>query len=477
MSKKSVKTGAFVASTQLLILFVSFSRNIIAARLLTPYDMAVATILSMIVTTLEQVTNVGLQSYIIKSELSSDNRELKNAHLVGVLRGVALTIILLCLGDYLASLFLVSDASVAFLMIAFVPLLNGLVNLDVFRQQRNMSFGASSCSELVGSVFSVVVTVAGAVYFADFRAYAIGLMAQAVATSALTHMLSKSSFQIENRKETLSQIFRFGFPLMLNGLLLAMTINGDRFVLASSSRLSDVNLITHEVFAAYSLCFGLVFTLTMGVTRISNTLLLPLISKNSENDRELTSIVWRFSDALLIFSSVVIITFSTIGREATLLLYGSEYVVDRTVVMLVAAGLACRSIRTLPNAISIALDKPWTILVANIIRSVAIPVIAFLISAGFGLFATALAVVVFEEIAIVFSFACTIRQKSCLLHPCISTLFKHLLVVSICFGLMLLPDTWVFYLAAAFSGSVAIIALILSSSIIRSILLNRVSRS
>jgi O-antigen/teichoic acid export membrane protein len=431
----NLKASLFVAFTQMLILGSVFFRNVIIARLLTPYDMAVASVLSLVVTALEQATNVGLQSYVVKSIDEDLERVMACSHFIAVVRGFFLSIVLLISSGLLSRLFSFPNAVNAFLAISIIPFLNGFLNLDIFLHQRKMKFGPSAYSELVGGIVSIVFVIVGVFVFADYRACALGLVMQALAATLTSHLMSMKRYCVSAFKSEFYKISRFGLPLMLNGILLTTTINGDRFILATSEWINAESPIGVEEFASYSLCYSLLFTLAMGATRISNNLILPTIASMRDDNERLRKTIGLFSEALFFVSTCIILVFAIFGRDIISWVYGPTYLMDAGLVTTLAVGLACRSMRTLPTAISICENKTHQVLFASVIRACAIPVIAVCVYVGWGFLETAIVLLVAEELCLIYAWFAALTTINVTWRVWGYSIFGHWIISAICLSL------------------------------------------
>ncbi len=423
-----IKTGLLIAFVQIFCLAATFFRNFLIARFLTPFDVAVSVLLSVVISTLELVTNVGLQSFIIRSTDEERDEVLGCAHLIAITRGVALSAIGLATASWWADFFDMSDAAMGFALISAVPILNGFINLDVFHQQRQYRYLPTCMSELFSNAISLLVVGVCVRVLGDYRAFALALIAQSLVNVVLSNLYARVSFRVCVSRDTLRSISKYSFPLLLNGMLLASTINGDRLVLASAQHIASSAAIKVEDFASYSLCFGVIFAFTTAAIRFSNTILQPLLATTQSNPFELNRIVQLFLQGHFFSSSILILVFALVGPLVIEWVYGAKYQIHGMTGVLIAIGLGGRTMRTVPTAMSLSCGRTWSVLIANVLRSIAIPMMVVLVRFDIGVNAACISVVVCEEVAMLYALYAANRRSNVLQNDVYVVFVSHILV-------------------------------------------------
>ncbi len=436
-----IKTGFLIAVVQIFCLAATFLRNFLIARFLTPFDVAVSVLLSVVISTLELVTNVGLQNFIIRSTDDERDEVLGCAHLIAITRGVALSAIGLATASWWADFFDMSDALMGFALISAVPILNGFINLDVFHQHRQYRYLPTCMSELFSNAISLLVVGVCVGVLGDYRAFALAMIAQSLVNVVLSNLYARVSFRVCVSRDTLRSISKYGFPLLLNGMLLASTINGDRLVLASAQHIASSAAIKVEDFASYSLCFGLILAVTTAVTKFSNTILQPLLATTHNNPSELNRIGRVFLQGHFFCSSILILVFALVGPVLIELVYGAKYQLHGVTAVLIAIGLGCRTMRTVPTAISLNFGNTWSVLGANVFRSLAIPLMVVLIRFDVGVNSACISIVVCEEIAMLYALYAANRRDIAMQSGVYVVFISHILVSILASIPLILPDS------------------------------------
>ena len=127
------KGAAVVGGGQALGQVLSFVRNVIVARLLGPDDFGIAATFALTVSLLEMISDLGTDKLIILAADGDNPRLQASAQLWQFAREAVGALLILALAWPLAALFGVPQARWAFYWLALVPLLRGLLHLDIKR--------------------------------------------------------------------------------------------------------------------------------------------------------------------------------------------------------------------------------------------------------------------------------------------------------------------------------------------------------
>ena len=127
---------------------------------------------------------------------------------------------------------------------------------------------------------------------------------------------------------------------------------------------------------------------------------------------------------------------------------------DPVVMTTLAVGLACRSMRTLPTAISICENKTHQVLFTSIIRACAIPAIAAFVYLGWGFLETAIVLLVAEELCLIYAWFSAVASLNMTWRTWRYSVLGHWIISAICLGLSFsegfIASVWVKFLWFAF---------------------------
>lgn len=367
MKLNSFLKGASILSlSQITIAFCTFFRNIIVARMITVEDYGIATTFAMTLALIEMTSNLAFDRILIQDKDGHSDRLLASAHFLQFLKSLVTGAILLLTAPLVAALFNLEDILWAFQLLAFIPIIKGLVHFDAVTYQREMRFFPTATIDAIPQVVTLVVAYPLAVWLEDYRVMLTLVILQPFVSVLLSHGLAKRPYRWIFDKALLYKKISFGWPLMVNGLLLFAIFNGDKTIIGT--------LHGMEVLGWYGAVFALTMMPTLLFTKVCNTLLLPSLSQNRENPEIylrycMNSSVFCFGIALF---SWAFFTFA--GAEIIFLSYGIKYFAGTEVIAWLALMQSLRIIRIAPTTIAISQADTKNPMIANIVRTVALPI-------------------------------------------------------------------------------------------------------
>jgi O-antigen/teichoic acid export membrane protein len=394
--KGAIKLGASQATAQLC----SFLRNIILARLISPEDFGIAATLAITFSLFEMLSNLSSEILLVQAKEGEEPKLQQTAQLLRAGRGTLNAVFIFLLAGPVAALFSAPETAWAFRCLALVPLIRGFTHLDIHRFQRNMNFGPLVISNVVTNVLLVLLAWPLAVHFRDYSAMLWLLVAQALFSTIGSHIVAQRRYAWTWNYSYARQIASFGWPLLINGSLMFIIFDGDRFVIGSAQRIFSQSVFTLADLGVYSVAFALTMAPTMLVANISSNLFLPVLSQVQTVREEFQRRYEICTQAITLASLSTAVGFIIAGGTLIVLIYGNRYFAAGSFVGILGVMFGLRSLRVAPTVAAIALGDTRNAMVSNIARSVALPGILFCAWAGYGLPAIALCGLVGETLAL-----------------------------------------------------------------------------
>ena len=243
LPKSSVaKAGAHLSLGQAATQASSFVRNIILARLISPADFGIAAILGVTLQMVEMFSNVAGDMLLIQAKDGDQEQLQGTAQALRVGRAVVNGVVIFALAWPAARLFGVPQATWAFRCLGLLPLLRGLFHLDMSRLQRHFRFAPSVITDAGANWCATLVAIPIAFWLRSYAAMLWALLIQAAVATALSHMLAERRYRWAWNRECWRRIVSFGWPLMINGILIFGIFEGDRLVIGSAGRLFSARL-------------------------------------------------------------------------------------------------------------------------------------------------------------------------------------------------------------------------------------------
>jgi len=338
----------------------SFARNVVVARLLSPEDFGIAATFGIAMSMLEMVSNLAVDRLLVQADDGDDFDFQATAHMFQVIRGTALAIFLFLLAWPFSQLFDIPHALWAFQCVALVPLLRGFMHLDPKRLQRALGFGGDVATELVPQIVLVLAVWPFTWWFKDYSAMVWLLVFQAMVSVAVSHVVARRRYAWAWKRQYFRRMYAFGWPLLLNGLLMFLIIQGDRMIIGSAYNMTQLGV--------YSAAFSITFIPTMMIPKVASSLLLPVLSVEQNNSRKFAE-YYTLSICVLCVTGIVISTgFILFGYQLVVLTFGESYASVRGFIGLLATMQMVRVLRVGPTIASMALGDTRTPLLSNIGR-------------------------------------------------------------------------------------------------------------
>ena len=179
-----------------------------------------------------------------------------------MLRGVLLALLLLVTAGPLARFMSVPEVAWGFQLMALIPLFQGLMHFDVARAQRDMDFRPLIKVILGAECATLLLIYPLFLVFGDYRTALFALLLQQVLMLAISHVLAERRYRLAFDRAMLMRAFVFGWPLMLDAILMFGIFQGDRLIVANRLGVTDLGL--------YSLAFMLTFIATTVLAKTLN---------------------------------------------------------------------------------------------------------------------------------------------------------------------------------------------------------------
>lgn len=398
-----LRAGTALSASEVLSQVLRFVRNVIVARILLPDDFGIAAACGMGIALLGMITNLGLERMMVQAEDGDTPEFNATAHTVLLLRGLGIGVVLLVCARPLAWLFDVPHAALAFVCVALVPMIQGLHHRDFVRLQRQLRFGATVACRLIPVIVTTLVAWPVALWLRNYWAFVLLMLGQEVLRLLVSHLLSERRYRLAWNVKIWTRFVGFGWPLLLNGLLMFAVFQGDRLIVGTLYSMSDLGI--------YSVAFGLAMAPALTAGSVCGQLLLPVLSK-LRDDRASFTQQYRLSVRILaVVAALLGSAFALIGPALIVLLYGNKYAAAGTLIGMLGAMQAVRLLRVGSTTAAMALGDTRNGLHANIFRASALGLAVIFVVSGRPLYWIPAAGLAGETLALVVSVTCVYRRQ------------------------------------------------------------------
>lgn len=370
------------------------ARNLILARLIPVADYGVASTLALVTTVIEMATAFGLSQHIVQSKDGDDPRFMASVQGFQLLRGVLSGAAVFAIAGPVAAFFQVPEAAWGYRAMALVPVLNALGHMDVHRLNREMIFAPMVVSGLVPAAAALLALWPLSAAFDDWRVMLGSILVQAVVGVLASHLVARRPYQLALDRDRIVETTRFGWPILVNGVLLFLVFNGDKLIVGRE--------LGMEALGIFAMGVTLTLTPTLVLARSAQGFFLPLLSRL---DRGTPDGAVRFAHLSIVALEVsmlsgvlLLLGVVLVGDLLVHLLLGDRYASLTAILTGLAAVHALRVFKTGGAVVALAVGQAANAMVANLVRVASLPVAWALILGGAGLQAI-VAVAVLAEAA------------------------------------------------------------------------------
>lgn len=367
-----LRSGSQLVLGQVVSQIFSFIRNLIIARIITPADFGIAATFAMTLSLMEMISNVASEMLLVQSPDGNTPKMQGTAQLLKVGRGIANACILFAIAIPMARLFGVPQAQWAFQCLAIYPLLAGFNHLDIYRVQREMRFMPWVWATAGSNGLATLVAIPLALKLRDYSIMLWVLVLQAFFSMVVSHAVADRRYAWAWNKSHAKSIFSFGWPLLINGLLMYGIFEGDRLVIGSATRLFPRSQFTLADLGVYSVAFGLTMAPSLLAANVGNSLFLPLLSEAQNDVVEFNNRTEFASQIMSLFAVLIAVPFILCGGWIIAFLYGGNYSAAGGFISWLAVMWAIRVLRTAPTVAAISRSDTRNAMFANILRSLAL---------------------------------------------------------------------------------------------------------
>jgi O-antigen/teichoic acid export membrane protein len=367
-----VKGGLKLGFGQVVSQVCSFIRSIILARLISPANFGIAATFAMTFSLLEMLSNLSADKLLIQSKDGNHPELQSTAQLLDLMRGSVNAAIIFALAIPIARLFGVPQAAWAFECLALVPLIRGSAHLDSNRLQREIRFGPSVKIDIATNVVATLAAFPLGWWLRDYSAMLWLLVLQAIGYSIGSHLVAERRYALSWHPEYVKKMAAFGWPLLINGVLMFGIFEGDRLVIGASHRLFARSIYTLTDLGVYSVAFSITMAPTMFVGNVCNSLFLPLLSQVQGSVTQFNRRYSACAEMIALLAAAISIPFIIAGGKGVILIYGAKYSGASAVIGWLAAMWALRMIRVTPTLAAMARGDTRNAMISNLVRSTAL---------------------------------------------------------------------------------------------------------
>jgi O-antigen/teichoic acid export membrane protein len=397
-------------------------RNLIIARLISVENYGIAATFAILIAIVEMMSQLGLQQMIVQDKDGESPDFQAGIQGFQVLRAIASALVLVLIA-YPVSWFLgIPQVAWAFQLLALIPLMNGLNHFDMFRLQRHMNYLPNSVTMAVSALGSLALIWPLNAYFNDYRVMLYSILAQGLITLLLSHMLAKRPYRLAFDLPMYRRAWGFGWPLLINGMLLFLVFNGEKLIVGHKLGLAPL--------AIYAMGFTLTLTPTLVFSRSVQGIFLPRLSqavgKAHFQPTAVAAVQANILGGLLLVVGVLLL-----GEWFVTAAFGKKYADLLPLLPWLALGQAIRVFKTGPAIVSLSKGLTTNAMWGNVARVLLLPAAWFAVANGYGLLTIAQIAVAAEVLGLGVALWLMTKSAGIDIKPVIVTVFMSFLFLAV----------------------------------------------
>lgn len=358
-----LKNSFLLLTVNAFAAIASFVRNIIIARVISVEDFGIAMLFALTMSAIEMASNLAIDKMIIQDEDGDSECFQSSGQAFQLARGLISGLILFFSANYVAEFFKVPIATWTFQLLALYPVIKGFTHLDVARFQRKMNFLPLMWVDAIPNIVCLALTWPLTIWLKDYSVMVWLLLIQVSLYVLLTHMFAVRKFILQYDYNILKKMYAFGWPLLVNGVLMFAILQGDKAIVGS--------MYSMETLGWYSAAFSLTLAPAMLLMKVNQTILLPILSRCKSEIG-----VFKRRSILTLQSYVLIGTllgffFILFGSDLLMLFFGEKYSAAIEVVAWLGLMQGIRVIKAGPIIVALAGADTKNPMISNSVRGLA----------------------------------------------------------------------------------------------------------
>ena len=355
------------------------ARNLIVARLVSVEDYGIAATFAISMAIVEMMTTLGLHQMIVQDSKGNDPELQAGLQGFHLLRAIFSGLVLFFLAGPIAQFMGIPEITWAYEMLAVIPVMNGLVHFDIYRMQRQMNYLPSILCNSVPALLSVLMIWPLSNIFGDYRLMLFSVILQGVMINVASHIMAVRPYRLSLDTAIMERAFRFGWPLLINNILLFAVFQGDKMIVGRELGLAAL--------AIFTMGFTLTLSPTLVAAQSAQSFFLPQLSANKANPGRFSHLSLAVFQTSLVSGLLVVLIVAFIGKPVVFFLLGEKYIDLLQYLTWLAILQSLRVLKTGSSVVALALGKTSNAMIANFCRAASLGVSWYVAAHGGDLYA------------------------------------------------------------------------------------------
>jgi len=341
MLQKVVTRGSALVLINAFDLGLPFVRMVIFSHFLDLGELGFASLLAALYATLEQVTDVATYRFVLSSPREEYEEALASAHALSVLRGLIVGLIGLAVAPFVAEAFHLGAEWPSFAAVGLIVFVRSFEHLEPRVNERDYQYAPQAKVVAISNGAGLAVLVAAVALKQGANSLVLSLLAQMLAFVASSRLFSQTRYRLRFRSPLFRLAFRFGYPLMVNGVGLAVGSQADRYLVGAMLDLPALGL--------YSV-LTLATTVPLSIlTRVTQVVTMAALFNAGRDPRMFEARLRLAFVVIPLVAGLLATGILTLMNDVVPLVFGHGFVASRPMVILLAFTGFVRLVRNDPG--------------------------------------------------------------------------------------------------------------------------------
>ncbi len=354
------RSFALILSGNLSNTLLGMVRSLLAAALISLEDFGIAATFMVAMAVIEMVSALGLKQQIVQAREGNDPDFQAALQGFQLLRGLVNGVALVGLAWPMAWFFGLPELVWAYQLVALAPVLRAFEHFDAQRLARQMNYWPTLVSGALPALGSVLAVWPLYLMFGDFRVLLFAVLIQAALSVLATHLVARRPYRLRFDRAVMATSLRFGWPIMLNGILMFVIFNGDRMIVGRELGMAAL--------AVFSMALSLTLSPAGLLSAVLSKFFLPQLSAAKDDPAALAGLSVITVQAHVVLGGLLIAGVGLLGGPLLHLVLGEKYAPAIPLLTWLALMQGFRVGKGASSVIALAVARTGNATIANIPR-------------------------------------------------------------------------------------------------------------
>ena len=241
-NNKKVIAGISWSSLSSIVNYILlFTRTLILVRILAPEDFGIMALSLLLVTTIKQFSNMGLEQALVQKDKVTEST-VNTIWVASILRGIIFFILIILISPLYADFFDEQKLTQILLVISFATIINGFKNSYSYLLQKELRFEKIFKLVVFSGIIEFISTISLALIFENAMALAVGYLIGSISLVILSFTLIKRKPRLVFTLSEFVELFRFGKWVLTGGIIIFLILNIDIFTIGKLLGVASLGL-------------------------------------------------------------------------------------------------------------------------------------------------------------------------------------------------------------------------------------------